>query len=148
MIICFEILKESDLRMSSTTGSAISILGGLILGDAAVSAGIVSPIMIIVIAISSIAGLTFSSVELGNAFRTYKIFLLLLSTFLGLAGLTIGTTIMIYHLLTLKIYGIPYLAPLIPYEKNEIKDTIIKLDNTKEKRNSLLTNNIERGKYK
>ena len=54
MIVCFEILKESDLRMSNTSGSAISILGGLILGDAAVAAGIVSPIMIIVVAITSI----------------------------------------------------------------------------------------------
>ena len=147
MIICFEILKESDLRMSQTTGSAISILGGLILGDAAVSAGIVSPIMIIVIAISSIAGLTFSSIELGNALRAHKILLLILSTLLGLNGLLIGTTILIYQLLTKKVYGIPYLNPIIPFEKNEIKDSIIKTTNTENKRNSQLTNNINRGKY-
>lgn len=147
MLICFEILKESDLRMSSTTGSAVSILGGLILGDAAVSAGIVSPIMIIIIAISSIASLTFSSIELGNALRNYKIILLILSTILGINGLLIGTTILIYQLLTQKVYGIPYLNPIIPYEKNEIKDTIIKTTSTIEKRNSQLTNNINRGKY-
>ena len=69
MIVSFEILRESDLRMSSTTGSAISILGGLILGDAAVSAGIMSPIMIIIIALSSIAGFVFTSIELVNAIR-------------------------------------------------------------------------------
>lgn len=147
MIICFEILKESDLRMSQTTGSAISILGGLILGDAAVSAGIVSPIMIIVIAISSIAGLTFSSIELGNALRAYKIFLLILSTLLGLNGLLIGTTLLIYQLLTKKVYEIPYLNPILPFEKNEIKDSIIKTTSTENKRNSQLTNNINRGKY-
>lgn len=147
MIICFEILKESDLRMSSTTGSAISILGGLILGDAAVSAGIVSPIMIIVIAISSIAGLTFSSVELGNSLRNYKIILLILSTLLGINGLIVGTTILIYQLLTLKVFGIPYLNPIIPYEKNEIKDSIIKTEQDEETRNSHLTKNIKRGKY-
>lgn len=147
MTICFEILKESDLRMSSTTGSAISILGGLILGDAAVSAGIVSPIMIIVIAISSIAGLTFQSMELSNALRTYKIFLLLLSTLLGLNGFLIGTTILIYHLLNLKVFGIPYLNPLIPYEKNEIKDSIIKSDRCEEFRNSQITSNTKRGHY-
>lgn len=147
MIICFEILKESDLRMSSTTGSAISILGGLILGDAAVSAGIVSPIMIIVIAISSIAGLIFSSVELGNALRNYKIILLILATLLGINGLIIGTTILIYQLLTTKVFGIPYLNPIIPYEKNEIKDSIIKSNSTEQKRNSFLTKNIDRGNY-
>ncbi len=147
MLICFEILKESDLRMSSTTGSAISILGGLILGDAAVSAGIVSPIMIIVIAISSIAGLTFQSVELGNALRNYKIILLILSTLLGINGLIIGTTILIYQLLTLKVFGIPYLTPIIPYEENEISDSIIKTDQERPKRNSYLSNNINRGRY-
>ena len=148
MIICFEILKESDLRMSTTTGSAISILGGLILGDAAVSAGIVSPIMIIIIAISSIAGLTFSSIELSNALRNYKIILLLLTTLLGLCGLTIGTTLFIYQLITLKTFNIPYLTPIIPIEKNEINDSIIKKNKNIETRNSLLTKNIKRGKYK
>lgn len=147
MIICFEILKESDLRMSSTTGSAVSILGGLILGDAAVSAGIVSPIMIIVIAISSIAGLTFQSIELGNALRSYKLLLLFLATILGINGLLIGTTILIYNLLTIKVFGIPYLNPIIPYEKNEIKDSIIKSDRQEEFRNSQITKNTKRGHY-
>lgn len=147
MLICFEILKESDLRMSKTSSSAVSILGGLILGDAAVSAGIVSPIMIIVIAISSIASLTFSSLELGNALRNYKIFLLILATIFGINGLLVGTTILIYNLLTLKVYGIPYLNPIIPYEKNEIKDTIIKTNEKEEKRNSQLTKNINKGRY-
>lgn len=147
MLICFEILKESDLRMSKTSSSAVSILGGLILGEAAVSAGIVSPIMIIVIAISSIASLTFSSIELGNALRNYKLLLLLLSTILGINGLLIGTTILIYQLLTLKVFGIPYLNPIMPFEKNEIKDTIIKINSNEETRNSQLTDNIKRGKY-
>lgn len=147
MLICFEILKESDLRMSKTSSSAVSILGGLILGDAAVSAGIVSPIMIIVIAISSISSLTFSSLELGNALRNYKIILLVLSTLFGINGLLVGTTILIYNLLTLKVFGIPYLNPIIPYERNEIKDTIIKTNTKEEKRNSQLTKNINKGRY-
>ena len=146
MIICFEILKESDLRMSKTSGSAISILGGLILGDAAVSAGIVSPIMIIVIAISSISGLMFQSIELSNSFRLYKLITILLSTILGLNGLLISITIIIYKLLTTKTINKHYLSPIIPYDKNEIKDSIIKLNNNK--RNKILTKNIKRGTYK
>lgn len=148
MIVCFEILKESDLRMSYTSGSSISILGGLILGDAAVSAGIVSPIMIIVIAISSIAGLIFSSVELENAIRIYKIFLLILGTIWGIYGVSIGAIYIAYKLLTLKMFGIPYLVPFIPLEKNELKDTFIKGEQSVKKRNSFLTKNIIRGKYK
>lgn len=148
MIVCFEILKESDLRMSYTSGSSISILGGLILGDAAVSAGIVSPIMIIVIAISSIAGLIFSSVELENAIRIYKIFLLILGTIWGIYGVSIGAIYIAYKLLTLKMFGIPYLVPFIPLEKNELRDTFIKGEQSIKKRNSFLTKNIIRGKYK
>lgn len=144
MIVCFEILKESDLRMSTTSGSAISILGGLILGDAAVSAGIVSPIMIIIIAISSIAGLIFSSLELVNALRMYKIILLILGTILGIYGVVIGAIIMFYNIFTSKIYGYKYLE----FDKNEIKDSIVKVDSSILKRNSKLTNNVIRGRYK
>lgn len=148
MIICFEILKESDLRMSSTSGSAVSILGGLILGDAAVSAGVVSPIMIIIIAISSIAGLIFTSNELVNALRIYKIGLLILATLLGIYGVIIGGSYMLYKLFNLKIFGMSYLSPIYPFDKNEINDSLIRKDTRIKKRNSILTKNIVRGKYK
>ena len=143
MIICFEILKETDFRTSTMTASAVSILGGLILGDAAVSAGIVSPIMIIVIAISSIAGLIFQSIELTNTIRTYKIILLILGTILGIYGIIIGTINLLIDLIQTKSFNYPYLQPLIPYNKLEIKDSIIKTP--KKTRNPLLTNNIIRG---
>lgn len=148
MIISFEILRESDLRMSSTTGSAISILGGLILGDAAVSAGIMSPIMIIVIAISSIAGFVFTSIELVNAIRLYRIIFLLLATVLGVYGIYLGAIYLLYKLITLTSFDNPYLAPFSPFIKNEMNDAIYKKDNKGEKsRNPLLTNNKRRGKY-
>ena len=144
MIIAFEILKESDLRMSNTSGSAVSILGGLILGDAAVAAGIVSPIMIIIIAISSIAGLVFTSIELVNALRLYKIILLILSALLGINGVIIGAILLIFNIFSTKIFGIKYLE----FDKNEVKDSIIKIDTKIKKRNSKLTNNIIRGRFK
>lgn len=144
MIIAFEILKESDLRMSTTSGSAVSILGGLILGDAAVSAGIVSPIMIIIIAISSIAGLIFTSIELVNALRIYKIFLLILGTILGIYGVIFGGIIMFINIFKTKIFGFKYLE----IDKNEIKDSIVKIDDNVRKRNTRLTNNVLRGRYK
>ena len=148
MIISFEILRESDLRMSSTTGSAISILGGLILGDAAVSAGIMSPIMIIVIAISSIAGFVFTSIELVNAIRLYRIIFLLLATVLGVYGIYLGAIYLLYKLITLTSFDNPYLAPFSPFIKNEMNDAIYKRENKGEKtRNPLLTNNKKRGKY-
>ncbi|MBR5369976.1 MAG: spore germination protein [Bacilli bacterium] len=142
MIICFEILKESDLRRNITSGSSISILGGLILGDAAVSAGIVSPIMIIVIAISSISGLIFSSIELNNALRAYKILILILSSIFGIYGVILGGFILLINLLNTEVFGYNYLS------KFEISDSIIKIDSNIKKRSKRLSNNIIRGRYK
>lgn len=146
MIIAFEILKESDIRMSATTGSAVSILGGLILGDAAVSAGIVSPIMIIIIAISSIAALIFPSNELVNAIRFYKISILLLSAFFGVYGVLVGAFFLFYKLLSMKSFGFSYLSPIIPFDKYEWRDSIIRKEGKIKRRNSYLTKNVVRGK--
>lgn len=149
MIVSFEILRESDLRMSSTTGSAISILGGLILGDAAVSAGIISPIMIIVIALSSIAGFVFTSIELVNAIRIYRIVFLILASLLGIYGIYLGAVYLLYQLITLSSFNKPYLAPFSPFIKAEQKDAIIKTKNKGVKyRNPLLSSNKKRGEYK
>lgn len=145
MIIAFEILKESDIRMSATTGSAVSILGGLILGDAAVSAGIVSPIMIIIIAISSIAALIFPSNELVNAIRFYKISILLLSAFFGIYGVFVGAVFLFYKLISMKSFGFSYLSPIIPFDKYEWKDSILRKEQKTKYRNSYITDNVVRG---
>lgn len=146
MIIAFEILKESDIRMSATTGSAVSILGGLILGDAAVSAGIVSPIMIIIIAISSIAALIFPSNELVNSIRFYKISILLLSAFFGIYGVFVGAVFLFYKLISMKSFGFSYLSPIIPFDKNEWKDSILRKEQKTKYRNSYITDNVVRGR--
>ena len=145
MIICFEILKESDIRMSTTNSSAVSILGGLILGDAAVAAGIVSPIMIIVIAISSMSALIFSNLEFINIIRFYKLLLLLLSTLLGILGVIIGIIYLIYDLSKTTCFNYKYLSPFIPLSKEEISDSFIKNNKNKLYRNDYLTNNKYRG---
>ena len=144
MIICFEILRESDLRMSTTSGTAVSILGGLILGDAAVAAGIVSPIMIIVIAISSIAGLIFSSLELVNALRYYKILILILSTILGIIGVILGLIILIFDIFSTKTFNYNYFY----IDKSDFNDLIIKNDENIKLRKNILTNNTIRGRLK
>ncbi len=149
MSISFEILRESDIRMSSTTGSAVSILGGLILGDAAVSAGIISPIMIIVIAISAISGLVFPSIELVSAIRWWRFIMMILATLFGIWGILLGTIILFLRLYTLRSFGKPYLYPFLPFNKIEQKDAIIKTSNRGVKyRNFLLTTNRKRGIFR
>lgn len=140
MIISFEILRESDARIPSKMGTSVSILGGLVIGDAAVSAGIVSPIMIIVIAISAISGLIFTSNALTSAIRYYRILLLIISTFFGIYGIFIGLIFLITKLCSITSFGFPYMAPLSPIIKSELKDAVVR-SNTKKikKRNPLLS---------
>lgn len=148
MSISFEILRESDQRMSSTMGTAVSILGGLVLGDAAVSAGIISPIMIIVVAISAIAGLSFTSIELTNAIRFSRFILMILASTLGIYGIFLGLLFLITKLSSINSFEIPYLAPFSPLILDEQEDAILKI-NTKnkiKKRNPLLSNNKIRGR--
>lgn len=147
MTISFEILRESDTRMASTVGSAVSILGGLILGDALVSAGIISPIMIIVVAVSAISGLVFTSIEMSNSIRFYRIFLMILASLFGIFGIYIGFTTLIIHLSSIKTLTLPYLSPISPLIKEEQQDAIIKLNKRGKKlRNPLLARkNMTRG---
>lgn len=148
MSITFEILRESDTRIPSSMGTAVSILGGLVLGDAAVSAGIVSPIMIIVVATSAISGLLFSSIELISAIRWWRFILLFLATMLGIYGIFIGGILLITKLTSIKSFGKPYLAPFAPFVKSEQQDALIKLNHKKIRyRNPYLTKkNMIRGR--
>ncbi len=140
MTISFEILRESDMRSSSTMGTAVAILGGLVLGDAAVSAGIISPIMIIVVAISAIAGLSFTSIELTNAMRFFRIILMILASTLGIYGIFLGGLILIAKLASINSFNTPYLAPFSPLIMSEQKDAILKINNKNiKKRNPLLS---------
>ena len=107
MTISFEILRESDMRMASTMGTAVSILGGLVLGDAAVSAGIISPIMIIVVAISAISGLVFTSIELTAAIRWWRIIFMILATFLGIYGIFLGIILLTTKLCSINAFNKP-----------------------------------------
>ena len=144
MIISFEILRESDIRIPSSMGTAISILGGLVLGDAAVNAGIVSPIMIIVVAISSISALVFSYNSIVNLIRYYRYLILILGMLLGIYGLFIGFGILVINIASTTSFGFPYTYPFVPFIKTDILDSFIKVKSRQNKRNPLLTKNRNR----
>ena len=146
MIISFEILRESDLRIPSMQGTAISILGGLVLGDAAVNAGIISPIMIIIVAISAISGLVFQSIEMVNAIRFWRFILIIFASIFGLYGIFIGIIILITNICDTKSIDKDYLYPFAPININEQKDGFIKINNLIKTRNPLLSKNVIRGK--
>ena len=147
MILSFEILRESDLKIPSFASSAISIVGALILGEAAVNAGIVSPIMIIVVAITSISSLIFTEPEFTNALRLYRLAFMIGASILGIYGVLAIFIIFLINLSSYNFLDIPYLSPFAPPNKDSLKNSIIKFPTIKlTKRNKLLTKNITRNK--
>ena len=143
MIIAFEILRESDLKLPSFASSAISIVGALILGEAAVNAGIVSPIMIIVVAITAISSLIFVEPEFNNALRIKRLVFMLGASILGIYGVLLVSILFLINLSSYNFLGLPYLSPFAPPNIPRLKDSIIKFPTVKiRKRNPILTNNI------
>jgi spore germination protein KA len=114
MIVIFEILKETDTRSPSAIGSSLSIVGTLVLGQAAVAAGIVSPITIIVVATTAICGLISYSVDIVNGIRWWRIIFIILAAGAGLYGVFIAGLIFIINISSIKSFGIPYLTPFAP----------------------------------
>lgn len=149
LLIC-DILRESDLRFPSSFGSAISILGALIIGEAAVNAGIVSSIMIIITSLTFISSLIFTEVEIGNALRHYRYLFLLFSATLGLYGIFLGFILFLINVISTKSLNTPYFAPFAPFNKEYFFKTFLKKqDKNNLKRSTLITKkNIWRGKIK
>ena len=111
LLVAFEVLQEAGLRLPTSIGATVSILGGLVVGNAAVEALIVSPAVLIVVAIAGIAGYTQPSQDFSGALRLWRFGLALLASAAGLFGLIIGVVALTRHLAGLESFGTPYLAP-------------------------------------
>ncbi|GAA0744159.1 spore germination protein [Clostridium oceanicum] len=127
MDVSLALLMESIVRLPKPIGATIGIVGGLIIGQAAVSAGIVSPIMIIIVSLTAITSFTAPNYEVSSAFRLIRFLLIIASAFLGLYGIMIGLIILLIHLIRLKSFGIPYLAPAVNSSTEDFKDMFIRL---------------------
>lgn len=144
-IIIFEILREADIRSKSNAGASMSIVGALILGDASVSAGLVSPIVIIVVAITSICELVFSDMDLVNAIRQWRLIFIFSTILTGMIGIVVTGLILIIKLCSIEVLDTPYLLPFSPLNKKSLKDSIMLVPSYKRKyRQEYITNNIVR----
>ena len=137
MLIAFEMLLEAGARLPKNIGQTISILGGLVVGEAAVNAKFVSPAVIVIIAISGVCGFLVPNQDLSNAVRISRFILVILSSVAGLFGLSYGITALLYYLASLKPFSVPYFYPLSSSNGDKtFKDTIFRNSlNLKRKRN-------------
>ena len=126
----FELLREAGIRLKTASGGTIGIVGGLIIGQADVEAGLVSPIVVIIVALTGIATFAIPNVSLVYGFRLVKYGILILAAGLGFLGLWAGLLVMIIHLASLRSFGFPYLMPFAASELSggeDIKDSIFRL---------------------
>lgn len=124
MLILFEILREAGLRMPRPLGQAVSIVGALVIGQAAVSAGLVGAPMVIVVSATAIA--SFLVVPLADFGALFRLIMTIAAGFLGLFGILIISLEMLSQLAALRSFGAPYLSPLAPLNMAGLKDTFIR----------------------
>jgi spore germination protein len=131
MGITFEILHEAGIRLPKIIGQTIGIVGGLVIGDAAVSAGIVSPIMVIVTALTAIASFSIPSYSVAIAFRTVRFAFMIAASFLGLYGIILVYIMVNIHIVNLKSLGVPYSTPFAPTFVKDWKNLVLRAPITK-----------------
>ncbi len=125
MLALFEVLIEAGLHMPQSSGQAVSIVGALVVGEAAIAADLVSPAALIIVAISAISSFAMPNQEFSNGLRLWRIIITVLGGVLGLFGVVAGAIILLAHVASLESFGVPYLAPFAGVKKIRFKDALI-----------------------
>lgn len=127
MEFSFEALREAGVRLPKPVGQSVSIVGALVIGEAAVRAGLVSPVMVIVVSITAISSFVIPVFSMALAIRLLRFGMMLLAGTLGFYGLTLGLMALGIHLASLRSFGVPYLSPIMPPTAADMKDLMIRV---------------------
>lgn len=127
LMFALDVLIEATMRLPSVVGQTIGIVGAIVLGSAAVEAGIVSNVLVIIISFTAISSFTVPSWEMAQTWRIVRYILLLFSTFLGLYGLVLGVCLITIHLCHLHSFSKPYYSPLSPFNPKEFLNVFIRI---------------------
>lgn len=127
MEITFEVIREAGVRMPRAIGPAISIVGALVIGQAAVEAGLVSGAMVIVVSFTAIANFVIPYFSMATAVRLLRFPFMLLAGTLGIFGILAGAVPLLAHLVSLRSFGIDYLMPYSPFYKSNMKDQLLRV---------------------
>ncbi len=126
MEVTFEILREAGIRLPKAIGSTVSIVGALVIGQAAVEAGIVSPAMVIIVSITAIASFSTPSYSIAISARLIRFLFMLSAATFGFYGIALLFIFMLVHLCSLRSFGVPYMSPMAPLSLSNLGDTIVR----------------------
>lgn len=124
MEFTFELLREAGIRLPQPVGPAVSIVGGLVIGQGVVQAGIVSQTMVIVVALTGIASFSVPAFNMGITIRLLRFSIMFMAATLGIYGIIMALLALLIHIVGLRSFGVPYLAPLTPLSVKDLKDTM------------------------
>lgn len=126
--LVIELIREAALRIIGPVGSTIGLVGGLVIGQSSVEAGLITPLAVIVVALTAIASFTVPSYNFSTSLRMVRFAFIFLAATMGLFGISIGLCLLIVHLCTLKSFGVSYLSPFSSFieNKKDLKDTVIR----------------------
>lgn len=127
MEVSMEVLREATIRLPQMIGGALSIVGVLVIGQAAVGAGLASPITVVIVALTTIGSFATPAYNAAIALRMLRFPLIVLAGMFGLYGVMIGTILILNHLLYLESFGVPYMTPYIPGKWRDLKDTLVRV---------------------
>ena len=125
--LSMELLREAGIRLPGPISQTIGIVGAIVIGTAAVEAGLVGPIVVIIVAFTAISSFVVPTVSLGIAIRQLRFVFMIAATVLGIYGVMLGLLALLGHLATLKSFGVDYLSPFAPLRIRDLKDTIIRM---------------------
>ncbi|TLS52336.1 spore germination protein [Paenibacillus antri] len=125
MLAMFEVFREAGVRLPKAVGQTVAVVGGLIIGDAAIQAGITSPTTLVVTAVSTVATFTLINQTLVGSVSVLRIGLLLMASTFGMFGLIAGSLGLLLYLASLKSFGVPYLAPIAPFHRKDLWQSLL-----------------------
>ncbi len=128
MELVMELVREASLRITTPVGSTIGLVSGLVIGSATVEAGLITPIAVIIVALTSLASFAIPSYNFSTSLRVIRFGFIILASIFGLFGISAGMCVLIIHLCTLKSFGVPYLSPFTHFveRRSDLKDTVIR----------------------
>lgn len=148
MLTAFEILIEAGLRLPKSIGQAVSIVGAVVVGQAAIDARLVSPAVVVVVSLTAISSFAMPNQDFSNALRLWRFIFVILSSAIGLFGLSIGGIILLNHLCSMEVYGAPYMSPFAGGDNRQMEDAIFRLPFSKQYKRPIFlktTNKKRRG---
>ncbi len=127
MELILEMLREAGIRLPSPIGQTVGIVGGIVIGEAIVQVGLVSNMMVIVVALTAIATFIMPNQDMAASIRLIRFPMMIIASFMGIVGIVFGLMILTAHIISLKSLGVPYSTPIMPLHLSDMKDTFIRV---------------------